>query len=153
MLIESKLLGSFEVEQALVYTFSNGIPGFESEKRFVIVQPDPSLPFSYLQSVVHSEIALLLTNPFLFYPNYEFELNEQTQEELEVTDRADVAVWCTVTVSGKLEDATLNLLAPIVVNMKSMLGRQYILHNTDYRTKHSLIPSQAGGDEHARARS
>ena len=151
MIVKSKILGNLDVEEVLIYTFEHGIPGFEHLKRYVIVQPDPELPFSYLQSIDDDEVTLLLTNPFLFYGNYDFELNEQIQEELQIEDPSDIAVWSVVSTGSPSEGATLNLLAPIIISAKKMLGRQVILHNTSYRTKHPLIQEKNGGDEHAGA--
>ena len=151
IVIESPVLGSIHVEQGDIYSFPHGIPGFEEHKQFVIVQPDPATPFAYFHSMEQTELVLLVTNPFLFYPSYDFEVPDQLTEDLRIEDREDVAVWCVVTVPEQMEKATVNLLAPIIVNVKARVGRQTILTNTVYITKHALFEAESadaggGGD-------
>jgi len=123
--------------------FEHGIPGFEQFKSFTLLSADEDGTFVHLQSVEDEEVVFLLADPFRFYPTYEFELALHIQEELCLQEEKDVAVWTIVTVGEKLEDSTLNLLAPIVVNTKLKVGRQVILQNTPYETKHPLIQKAA----------
>ncbi|TLS50572.1 flagellar assembly protein FliW [Paenibacillus antri] len=152
IVIDSPVLGSINVEQGDIYSFPRGVPGFEDNKQFVIVQPEPGAPFAYLQSTESPDLVLLVTNPFLFYPSYDFELPDQVAEELGIEAKEDVEVWCVVTVPEQMERASVNLLAPIIVNVNARTGRQTILTNTPYATKHPLFPGAtdeqrpAGGD-------
>ena len=142
MKIKTFHFGDIEIDDDSIVHFPQGIPAFEDHQYFAFIQPDENIPFSYMQSVDHGELALVVTNPFLFYPDYEFELPESTKEELKIRSEEDVCVWAVVTVKGRLADATLNLLAPVVVNVNEKLGRQIILHDSGYRTKHRLIPEE-----------
>jgi flagellar assembly factor FliW len=151
VIVESVVLGQLEAKEEHIYHFPFGIPGFEEDKQFVIVQPDAGMPFSYLQSVGSPDVALLIADPFVFYPDYDLVLNDQCIEDLRIEAEADVRIWSIVNVEDSLATATINLLAPIVVNTNTMLGRQQILHQSEYRTKHPLIRTkpQAGGVAHA----
>jgi flagellar assembly factor FliW len=60
------------------------------------------------------------------------------QQELNIENEADVAVWSIVTIDRHNNEVTLNLLAPIVVNVRDKRGKQIILHDSDYQTKHKL---------------
>ena len=155
MKIATRQFGEMDVREQDIVRFERGLPGFEELKRFVFVEPEPDLPFSFLQSVDDADVAFIVTNPFLFYPDYEFELTEPTQEELNIRSERDVAVWSVVTVRGQAAEATINLLAPIVVNVKDKRGRQIVLHDSGYGTKHPLFrekppAAEAGEDRHAR---
>jgi len=147
ILIESPVLGSLDVTQDDIYLFPSGIPGFEDQKRFIIVQPEANAPFAYLQSMDHADLVLLVTDPFAFYPDYDFEVPEQVIGELEIEASEEVGTWAVVTVPQSMEAATMNLLAPILLNVRSRKGRQTILTNTSYSTKHPMFPfGQASGD-------
>jgi flagellar assembly factor FliW len=135
--------GELEVEESGVVTFLQGIPGFEHIHRFTIVQLGEDIPFSYLQSVDDGELALLVTNPFVFYPDYEFKLTEAVKEDLHIDREEDILVVSVVSIRDSMEDATINLLAPIIINMRASLGKQVILHDTKYMTRHQLVPAQA----------
>jgi flagellar assembly factor FliW len=139
MIVNTLHFGKLEIVKDDIFTFSQGIPGFESLRQFVIIQPDTEVPFSYLQSVEQGEVSIIITNPFLFYPDYELQLNDKTQEELHIKQEKDVLVWSTVSVIERIQEATINLLAPIVVNVEKKLGKQVILHGSSYITKHRLI--------------
>ena len=52
--------------------------------------------------------------------------------------RADASVLVVVTVSSG-EEITANLAAPVVINMKAMLGMQVILQDNRYPIKHPLV--------------
>lgn len=134
--------GELDIEKEDIFTFPQGIPGFEDLRQFIIIQPDAKVPFSYLQSVEQGEISIIITNPFLFYKDYELQLSEKTQEQLQIEQEQDVLVWSTVSVKERIKEATINLLAPIIVNVKKKRGKQVILHGSNYQTKHRLIQQE-----------
>lgn len=142
MKVQTVNFGELDLENEDVFTFPQGIPGFEELQKFIIIQPDAQMPFSYLQSVEDGEISMIITNPFLFHSDYELQLNEKTLEELHIEQQEDVLVWSTISIKDQIKDATINLLAPIIVNVKQKLGKQIILHGSEYLTKHRLIQEE-----------
>ncbi|WP_199616758.1 flagellar assembly protein FliW [Paenibacillus alkalitolerans] len=140
MKIHTSRFGAIEIDETGIYTFPAGVPGFEYCKQYVLLQPSQDMPFCYLQSVENGDLAFLVTDPFLYYHNYEFQLSESQQIELKITQTEEIAIWSVVTVPASLQDATLNLKAPIILNVREKQGKQVILHETDYGTKHPLLP-------------
>lgn len=138
MKIETPLFGEVEVQEEEIIHFPHGIPGFENMKRFMIIDLD-DIPFSYLQCIDEPELSLLITDPFLFNKNYEFDLSESARAELEVKDVGEVIVRVVVSVKDDLQDATMNLLAPMVINTNKKIGKQVVLHLTPYSTRQRLI--------------
>lgn len=118
------------------YTFHKGIPGFEELKSFNLQRYDEV--FSLFSSVEEPAVAFVTVNPFEFHPDYEFELSPENVEDLDVTDPGDVEVRCIVTLHDDIRNATANLLAPIVFNKQKKWGKQIILQNTEYKTRHAL---------------
>ncbi|GGH64444.1 flagellar assembly protein FliW [Paenibacillus barcinonensis] len=118
------------------YVFPKGIPGFENLKTFNLQQHDEV--FSLFSSVEESAVAFVTVNPFDFQIDYEFELSSENIEDLGVTDSSDVQVRCIVTLHEEIQRATVNLLAPIVFNVYKKVGKQIVLQNTDYKTRHAL---------------
>jgi len=135
MFIETLTWGTIEVAEEQLYHFPKGIPGFEDKQDFALVDPEDG-PFVYLQSTRSSELAFLVADPFLFYPGYEFELPEGEIKELQV--ESQVVVRCILTLKEPMEKSTMNLLAPIVLNPEKRLGKQVVLHQTKYQTRHPL---------------
>ncbi|WP_379138047.1 flagellar assembly protein FliW [Paenibacillus sp. sgz500958] len=144
MIIETISWGKLEVAEEQLYHFSKGIPGFEGETDFALIAMDGT-PFWYLQSVKESDLSFLISDPFTFYPSYEFELSEEEAEELKI--ESEVIIRSIITLRDKVEQSTINLLAPIVLNPKERVGKQIVLHRTSYNTRHSLLQEQLVSDE------
>jgi len=143
MKINTLFFGELEVEEQEVITFPQGIPGFEEWTRYVLIHPEESAPFSYIQSLEEAGLSFLVGNPFSFFEEYDFTLTEVVQLELQIESPDDVAVWSVITVNEDCTAMTVNLLAPIVMNTRVRLGKQIILHDSPYRTKHELVLSPA----------
>ena len=133
--------GEIEVDEGKIVHFADGIPAFEEEHEFLIIPYDEESPYVFLQSMVTPELAFLMTMPFVFFPEYEFELDDANQEKLGLTREEDMLVYMLLTIpDGKVESMTANLMAPIVMNQVTMQARQIVLDKSPYTTKHRLFP-------------
>ncbi|WP_339274934.1 flagellar assembly protein FliW [Paenibacillus sp. FSL W8-0426] len=128
-----------------IYTFSKGLPGFEELKAFEIQQHDEV--FSLLTAVDNPAISFITINPFDFKVDYEFELSPENVDELSITDPGQVLVRSIITIHSEMSKSSANLLAPVVFNREKKLGKQIVLQNTDYRTKHYLWKREEEGGE------
>ncbi|MEC0093653.1 flagellar assembly protein FliW [Paenibacillus macquariensis] len=128
-----------------VVTFPKGLPGFELLKEYKIQQYDEL--FSVLISVTNPSVAFIIVNPFEFYPNYELDVPDDLLEEIEITNRDQVNIRCIVTWNSDRNKVTLNLLAPIIINFDRHSGKQIVLQNVPYTTKHLLWINGIGDSE------
>ncbi len=140
MNIESTRFGTLDVQEEQFIRFSQGIPGFPEEKSFVYLQEDRESPFSFLQSAAEANLTFLLVDPFQFFADYEFVLEDDISEELGLAPENPPRVFLIATVKEKLADMTVNLLAPLIVNNRSRLGRQVILEKPEYSIRQKLFP-------------
>lgn len=144
MQIKSTRFGEFEVPEELVVQFPEGLPGFEDQKKFAFLPytvDEDNSPFAYMQSVQDPDLTLLLADPFLFFKHYSLNLNDEDAAQLGLSDSEETAgVYGVVAVPEKIEQMTVNLVAPIVVNWKEQKGMQIILDRSPYSTKHRLFP-------------
>jgi flagellar assembly factor FliW len=143
MKIETKFQEIIEIDETQIITFDQGLPGFEDEKQFVLL-PIEGIELSMFQSLQTSELAFITTNPFQFFSQYDFELSTADLEYLELKDEKDVQVLVIITVTDPYEKSTANLQAPVIINMKNYKGKQIILSDKAYRTKHLLTESLVG---------
>ena len=133
--------GEVEVAEDKIVHFADGIPAFEDEHEFVIVPYDEESPYVFLQSLATPDLAFLMTMPFVFFPDYEFELDDENQEKLKLYRQEDMLIYTLITVNnGKVQDMTANLMAPVVLNTANMQARQLVLDKSGYMTKHRLFP-------------
>ncbi len=146
MLIHTVNFGNLEVADDKVITFKEGVPGFPQIHRFAILEMEELKPFQYLQALDDPPIALFVINPFMIDPTYEFRLTDSDMEDLNSTNSAELAVYAVATIPDDPSQATLNLMAPIVINDRSRCGKQVILHESKYSVKHQLLTS-ANQDE------
>ncbi|ANE46710.1 hypothetical protein SY83_10990 [Paenibacillus swuensis] len=144
MKLQTRTMGEIEIKEEDIITFGTGIPGFEEYSKYIIVTPDTSIPFNYLQSVEDSNLSFIVTDPFVFYPSYDINIPDEVLEELRIEKPEHVAVYSIVTIKNSLNQATLNLLAPIALNITNKCAKQVILTDTKYRTKHSIFNSESG---------
>lgn len=122
-------------------TFKKGLPGFELLINFELSDLENNEKFKILKSK-EEDISFVTTSPFDMYEDYEINLNEETIKELEIENPEDVLVLSIITLGKTLQKSTINLKAPIIINVKNNLGKQYILQTDKYETKHPLIRSE-----------
>lgn len=144
MKLKTPYLGEVEYEKDEVIEFKQGLYGFEEKQSFILVNlDDPEFPFNWLQSIEDEELSFVLTSPFLFVENYEFELPDQVAEALDIKKLEDALILSTVVLNEELHQSTMNLQAPIIINRNSNKGRQIILEE-DYDLKHKFLLKKEG---------
>jgi len=137
-------LGEVEYDKDEVIEFEQGLYGFEEEQSFILVNlDDPEFPFNWLQSIEDETLSFVLTSPFLFVENYEFELPDAVAEALDIKKPEDALILSTVVLNEELHKSTMNLQAPIIINRKSNKGKQIILEE-DYDLKHKFLLKKEG---------
>ena len=126
-----------------IITFKSALPGLPEElKEFQLLAVEQSSPFYLLKSVVEETICFILINPFAFFPEYQFELPEAEKNKLNLNDAGSdakkVAVFCIVNASAGLSQATVNLMAPLIINTETNQAKQIMLSNEKYTIRHPL---------------
>ena len=139
MKISTSYHGDIEIDNQQTLTFNQGIPGFLEETEFVILPLPEAEAFQVLQSIQTKELAFIITDPFQFFLDYDFQLELQEIEKLQLQQAEDAAVYVLLTMSDSVEKITANLQAPVIINTKQQLAKQVILMNTAYETKHRIF--------------
>jgi len=146
--VDTLRFGKIEVEDEKIVHFAHGLPAFEEETEFVIVPYDSESPYLFMQSLKSPDLAFLITSPFLFFPDYEFELDDENQKELGIESQEDMQIYTLITIpNGQIKDMTTNLMAPVVLNQRNMQAKQVVLDKSHYNTKHRLFPDKKEGGE------
>lgn len=146
MQIESSYLGNIVIDEEKIIQFQAGLPGFAEEKEFVILEIPENQLFHILQSIHNPNLAFVITDPYQIYTSYTFELDDYTIENLQITSQEDVAVFTIMTLKESFQKSTINLKAPIVINMKKQLAKQYVLNSDEYSSQAPIQtpPSKEG---------
>ncbi len=139
MNLKTKNFGAIEVEGNKIITFRDGVPGFEQYKKYIeIPNEDKDNPFHWLQCIEDGNLAFVVINPFEMLPDYEFKLEKEVVDELEIKELSDVQVLSIVVVPEKIENITINLKAPVIINRNNNYGKQYIMESDKYSVRHNL---------------
>lgn len=142
--LEGTRFGAIVFDPAEAVEFPDGIIGFETSRRFITVSAGEGSPFRWLQSLDDPALAFLLADPDAFVPTYVPTLPEGALEDLGIAPEAPYILWVTANVpAGRPRDATLNLLAPIVLNPIARRGAQIVLHTDAYTIRHRAFPQAA----------
>ncbi|MGD0363039.1 MAG: flagellar assembly protein FliW [Bryobacteraceae bacterium] len=139
---ETRYFGPVEYDEESVMVFPAGIPAFEQEKRFVAVRQAVSEPLVFLQSVADPNVCFATLPAPAACPGFRLSMAPEDLEALGL-DRARQPVigndvLC-LAILSLTENAppTVNLLAPIVVNVHTLRGCQAI--QTDSRYSHREV--------------
>ena len=116
---------TIEVAPERVYAMEPALGGFTDLRRYVLISEDDS-PVEWLQSLDDAAVVFALIEPFLFMPDYAFELSEGDVDGLGVETPEDVLVRCIVTLREDPSGITANLLAPVVFCRRTHLALRYL---------------------------
>lgn len=125
--LPTRRFGALQINEADIYSFPGGLPGFPGATRFVLL-PDPGgAPFQWLQSMDRPELALVTCDPLLFAPDYRVEVKPEDLSPIGLADVAKGFVLAILTVPSDPKLTTANLLGPLVFNPDTMKARQLVL--------------------------
>ena len=139
--LETALFGPIQVEPEKSIRFPEGIVGFPECKDFVLLTDDSVAPFQWLQSLDEPALTFSVLDPLLFLKQYRLEFMQEQLEVIGTEDIEKVHTYLVVVLSKKLEEITINLKGPILLNPENRLGVQIINDVPEYSTKHKFITS------------
>ena len=137
MKVLTKAFGLIDVDEHQKVTFPTGLFGFESIKEYVLIDAERQ-PFIWLQSVEAEHIAFILVNPFLFRQDYELDIDDELVKEIGINNPEEALIFAIVTIppSGSM---TANLQGPLIINRETRIGKQGILNDPRWKTKHDIM--------------
>ena len=143
MEIESTRFGRISVDDDRVMTFPHGLLGFPDYTRYALIQTGEENYFFWLQSIDEPNLAFVVTDPTIFFKDYEVPVREETQQEL-MLGEGDAGLVQVFVICNKVgEWLTGNLLGPIVVNAGNRLAQQVVLTEKKWTTRQPLLRLQA----------
>jgi flagellar assembly factor FliW len=124
MQIETRHFGPVAVEADDFVLFPRGIVAFEDCRHWVLLGDDKNPTLAWLQSVSRPEVALPVVSPRRFVSGYSVHVARGQLAPLEFSQFDQVFVLAIISQSDG--DLTVNLKAPLVINLDRRLGRQII---------------------------
>lgn len=149
MEINTRDFGTITVEKDSIFNFPEGVYGFEEDTCFALfVRTFEDVPFLYLQSVENVTPCFLVFEPKDFFPDYSPKLNKEDLDACGVKSHDELTFLLIANVPESIEEMSLNMKSPVVLNGKSKIGRQIILQNSDYDVRYQpfISPKGKGGN-------
>lgn len=139
MIIKTTRFGEIEIDESRAIHFSEGLVGFPEDEKYIIMEHKPDSPFMWLQSLASPELAFVIMNPFLVYPDYLKDISPEEEKALKPGSNETVMIFTIVTIpGGRAGESTVNLMGPVVIDQDIKEGKQVILANSGYSHRHPL---------------
>lgn len=103
------------------------LAGFPRHRRFALVRLDEHGTISSLRSIEDPDLRFLVVPPGPFFPDYAPEVTQDWAERLELVSPEEALLLLIVTPGASAAEATANLLAPLVVNIRTRTAAQVLL--------------------------
>ncbi len=151
--IQTIRFGDVDVPSEEIMTFPKGILGFEQYREYVVIESPDSDPFKWLQSMDEPDLAFVVVNPLVFFPDYHIDVDRQELQELKITATEAVEVYVIVSVpDGDLTRMSANLQGPLILNVEKQLAKQLVLATGGYKIAHRLIDQSAAQESESQKR-
>jgi flagellar assembly factor FliW len=139
---DTRYFGPVEYNEESVMVFPDGIPAFEQERRFLALRQPINEPLVFLQSLANPNLCFATLPALSACPGYQLNMAPEDLSALGLQCGQPAIgrdVLCLIILSLE-ENAppTANLLAPIVVNLHTLSGRQAIQTDSHYSHREVL---------------
>ena len=131
MTIQTSRFGELEVSEDTLLTFPSGLVGFPAIQQFVVLDVAEDSYYQWFQAIKEPDLALVIIDVHYLDPEFQAQVSDEGLAELDITQGDPILIMAVVTIpSGHPEQATANLRAPLVVNLRTRKGKQLILHES-----------------------
>jgi len=139
--VATKAYGLIEVDERQKIIFPQGLFGFEELQDYILLDAERQ-PFYWLQSMQEEQVAFILVNPFLFRPDYEVNISNEELAEIGIRSPEKALILSIVTIPGD-GPMTANLQGPLIINRDNRTGKQAVLSDARWKTRHDIMAELA----------
>ena len=141
MKANTRMFGAIDIADDKIITMEKGMIGFPELTHFALIfdeeKKDKAFKIMWLQSMDDGNVAFPVIDPVHFIEDYHPSVNEEIIAPLGEVNDDNTYLLVTVTVPKKVEDFSVNLKAPIVINLDTNKGAQVITED-DYPVKYKI---------------
>ncbi|MEQ1946460.1 MAG: flagellar assembly protein FliW [Bryobacteraceae bacterium] len=142
--MQTRDFGVMEVSPGAFLSFPNGIPGFDRERRFVLIEPPLMAPAVVLQSAETPDLSFLAIPVSVVDAGYQIGITLEDlrliglEETRQPADGREVRLLAIVSTAagGQL---SVNLLAPVVIRLDAGVAVQAVRNDVKYSHCHPLL--------------
>ena len=133
MKVTTRLFGDIDISDDKIIRMEGGIIGFPELKLFTIIfdkeKEEEKNTVMWFQSLDEPRFAMPVIVPNYVQPEYNPTVNDELLAPLEKLTEDNTYVLVTLKVPSRIEDMTVNLKAPIIINTDTLKGVQLIVED------------------------
>ena len=129
MVINTTRFGQIEFNSEDIFTFPEGLLGFQDLRQFVLLDDPNDDIFAWLQSCELPSIAFPVLEPEIFGQYYNVSLTKNENELLKLSADQKPTFMSIITIPDDPTQMTANVKAPIAINMNFKIARQCVLQD------------------------
>ena len=139
MIINTKFFGDINIDEDKIILFEDGILGFPDYKKYLFMESgEDGSPFFWLQSIEDVGIVFPIIDVTKCIPDDSPVADSAEIDSLGNADD-DLAIYNIIIIpKHDAKDMTVNLKAPVVINLNTMKAKQIISSNEEYPIKYYL---------------
>ncbi len=147
MNIETERFGPLEFSSEDVIAFPSGIIGFPDETAFLLIRHGESGALGWLQSTSTRELAFPVVSAHGLTSEYPDVPVDSAAVVAGIGGALDDLAILVVLTAPQGQPATVNLLAPIIVNSATRQGAQVFLEGSRFGTRELFVLPKSGQDQ------
>lgn len=136
MKLKTRVFGDINIEDEKIINFEKGIIGFPDLKKFTLIHDEEKqekASIIWMQSLDEPAFAMPVMDPLLIKENYNPSVEEEFLKALGNLESENTLVLVTVTVPNNIEQISVNLKAPIIINAEERKAVQVIVEDEDVK--------------------
>ncbi len=135
MVINTRVFGEIDIAEDKILHFPSGIIGFPDMTEFALVHDSEKQSVSvvrWLQSMQEPAFAMPVVDPLAIKEDYNPEIEDELLKAIGEWNPDSVLVLVTMTVPKDITKMTVNLQAPIIINVDERKACQVIVDTDKY---------------------
>ena len=143
MKLNTVRFGEIDIEESRIFDFVLPIIGFDTKKKFVILEPNKDSLFKWLQSVEDPALAFPIISVASLDFDYSIDLADNIVEALEIKSVESLLVMNITSIpQDNPKGTTINLLAPLVFNVDNNTAGQIVLSGSGYDISYPMFKEE-----------
>lgn len=136
---EQRPSGATDDSGVPVIEMVQAMPGFPDDLRFALVRLDDDGVLHSFRSLRPDGPQFVVVPPTPFYPHYAPEVGDEVVADLGIGSSDDVLVLLVVRAGDALADTTVNLRAPLLINLVTRRASQVVLEDPELPVAAPLV--------------
>lgn len=132
MKAETRLFGEIEIADEKIITMETGMIGFPDMRKFALIYDEEKgnkTSVRWFQSMDDPQVAFPVIDPTVIKPDYNPMVSDEILAPLGELNDDNSFILTTLTVPGDIKEMSVNLKAPIVINIENNKGVQLIVED------------------------